>query len=199
MRFVFDERRAAQAAARLLDRHDGTMPYIKLIKLLYLADRAALIETGAPITGDRFFSMRHGPVLSRVLDLIRDDRPADDSVWHGYVVRERFDARLIGNTESKRLSDFDRGVLDGVFDAYGCLREWDVVARTHALPEWKDPGDTAIPIEPEDILRYNDFTEDEIKRVAGQANAEYSLHTTLKRIDRERRKKVEHAHSPASR
>ena len=182
MRFVFDERRAAQAAARLLDRHDRTMPYIKLIKLLYLADRESLIETGAPITGDRFVSMRHGPVLSRVLDLIKDDCPAEDSVWHGYVARKRFDACLVGNTESKRLSDVDRGILDGVFDAYGCLKEWDVVARTHALPEWKDPGNTAIPIEPEDILRYNDFTEAEIERVAEQAHAVYSFHTLLEGV-----------------
>ena len=182
MRFVFDERRAAQAAARLLARHDGTMPYIKLIKLLYLADRAALVEGGAPITGDRFVSLRHGPALGRVLDLIKDDCPAEDSVWHGYVVRERFDARLVGTTESKRLSDVDRGILDGVSDAYGCLKEWDVVARTHALPEWKDPGNTAIPIEPEDILRYNDFTEAEIERVAEQAHAVYSFHTLLEGV-----------------
>ena len=182
MRFVFDERRAAQAAARLLDRHDRKMPYIKLIKLLYLADRESLIETGAPITGDRFVAMRHGPVLSRVLDLIKDDCPAEDSVWHGYVARKRFDARLVGNTESKRLSDVDRGILDGVFDAYGCLKEWDVVARTHALPEWKDPGNTSIPIEPEDILRYNDFTEAEIERVAEQAHAVYSFHTLLEGV-----------------
>ena len=179
MRFVFDERRAAQAAARLLDRNGGTMPYIKLIKLLYLADRAALVEGGHPITGDRFVSMRQGPVLSRVLDLIKDDCPAEDSVWHGYVARKRFDARLVGNAESKRLSDFDRGVLDGVFDAYGCLREWDVIARTHALPEWKDPGDSAIPIEPEDILRYSGYSEAEIESVADDAGARYSLHMLM--------------------
>ena len=179
MRFVFDERRAAQAAARLLHKHGGTMPYIKLIKMLYLADRESLIETGEPITGDRFVSMRHGPVLSRVLDLIKDDCPAEDSIWHGYVARKRFDACLVGDTESKQLSDFNRDVLDGVFDAYGCLKEWDVVARTHALPEWKDPGDSITPIEPEDILRYNDFTEAEVERVAEQAHAVYSFHVLL--------------------
>ena len=179
MRFVFDERRAAQAAARLLHKHGGTMPYIKLIKMLYLADRESLIETGEPITGDRFVSMRHGPVLSRVLDLIKDDCPAEDSIWHGYVARKRFDACLAGNTDDGWLSDRNRDILDGISDVYGCLREWDVVARTHALPEWKDPGTTSIPIEPEDILRYNDFTETEIERVAEQAHAVYSFHTLL--------------------
>ena len=182
MRFVFDERRAAQAAARLLDKHGGTMPWLKLVKLLYLADRAALVEGGYPITGDRFVSMRFGPVLGRVLDLIKDDCPAEDSVWHGYVARKRFDACLVGNTESKRLSDVDRGILDGVFDAYGCLGEWDVVARTHALPEWKDPGNTAIPIEPEEILRYSGYSEEEIESVADDAGAFYSFHMLMESV-----------------
>ena len=189
MRFVFDERRAAQAAARLLDKHGGTMPWLKLVKLLYLADRAALVEGGYPITGDRFVSMRFGPVLGRVLDLIKDDCPAKDSVWHGYVVRERFDARLAGNADTGWLSDVNRDLLDSVFETYGCLKEWDVVARTHALPEWKDPGDSAIPIEPEDILRYSGYSEKAIGYVADQAEAEYSLHTTLQRIRIERMKR----------
>ena len=51
MEFFFDERRAAQAASLLLERRAGRMPYIKLIKLLYLADREALIETGRPDHG----------------------------------------------------------------------------------------------------------------------------------------------------
>lgn len=182
MRFVFDERRAAQAAARLLNRHDGTMPCIKLVKLLYLADRAALVEGGTPITGDRFVSMRQGPVLGRVLDLIEEDCPAGDSIWHGYVARERFDARLVGPADNEWLSKYNMDVLDGVFDAYGCLGAWDVVARTHALPEWKDPGDSAIPIEPEDILRYSGYSEEEIESVADDAGAFYSLHMLMESV-----------------
>ena len=38
--FIFDERKAAQAAAHLLRRHGSSMWDIKLIKLLYLADRS---------------------------------------------------------------------------------------------------------------------------------------------------------------
>ena len=199
MRFVFDERRAAQAAARLLDKHGGTMPWLKLVKLLYLADRAALVEGGHPITGDRFVSVRFGPVLGRVLELIKDDCPAGDSIWHSYIARERFDARLVGDTESKRLSDYDREVLDGILDSFGCRRAWDVVAYTQALPEWKDPGESVVPIEPEDVLRYSGYSEKAIGYVADQAEAEYSLHITLTRIGDERRRKLEHAPIPASR
>ena len=46
------------------------MNYTKFIKLLYLADRAALIRWGRPISTDRYVSMKHGPVLSNVFDLV---------------------------------------------------------------------------------------------------------------------------------
>ena len=159
----------------LLDRHGRRMPYIKLIKLLYLADREALIETGSPITGDRFVSMKYGPVLSRVIDLIKEPNPAEDSVWHSYVARERFDAVLTGSPESNHLSEYDEGVLESIFASHGSLKEWDVVARTHALPEWTDPGRRATSIEPEDILRYAGFSDEEVDAAAAQAAATYKL------------------------
>ena len=84
MRFVFDERKAAQAASILLERSGGSMDYLKLVKLLYLADRAALIETEAPITDDHYASMKHGPVPCQVLELILQEHPAEDSIWASY-------------------------------------------------------------------------------------------------------------------
>ena len=179
MEFFFDERKAAQAASVLLDRHEGRMPYIKLLKLLYLADREALIETGLPITGDRFVSLKFGPVLSRVLDLIKDSSPAENSVWHSYVARERFDAVLVGSPESDHLSEYDEGVLSDIFDSCGHEKWPFVVARTHALPEWTDPGTSALPIAPEDILRYAGYTDEEVRAAAGLADSVYSLRSHL--------------------
>jgi uncharacterized phage-associated protein len=49
----FDESKATEAAAFLLSRSDQTMNYMKLIKLLYLTDREALIRWGRPISTDR--------------------------------------------------------------------------------------------------------------------------------------------------
>lgn len=39
------------------------MSYLRMLKLLYLADRESLKETGHTITGDRVVAMEHGPVL----------------------------------------------------------------------------------------------------------------------------------------
>ena len=179
MRFFFDEHRAAQAASILLERSGGTMPYIKLIKLLYLADRAALIETGSPITGDRYVSMTFGPVLSKVLNLIKQASPREDSIWHRYVRRENFDAVLVGKAECDLLAEFDVDLLNAIFESYGNWRSWAVVNHTHALPEWTDPGETSIPIDPADILRYAGFSHYELRVALDQAEFAYSLRTQL--------------------
>ena len=60
---MYNERRTAEAAAYLLHRAGGTLPALKLMNLLYLAERLSLKRYGEPLTGDRLVSMPHGPVL----------------------------------------------------------------------------------------------------------------------------------------
>lgn len=177
MDFVFNERKAAQAAARLLDRHDGRMPYLKLIKLLYLADRQSLVESGTPITGDRFVSMDRGPVLSKVLDLIRADPRTGASAWHEYVSPPvNFEVSLLRPAEGDELSEYERDLLDRVVEEYGHMSRWDLVEHTHDLPEWVDPAGSAIDIDVTVILRGAGFTAEEIRAVREQADAAYSFH-----------------------
>ena len=47
------------------------MNYTKLIKELYFSDREALRTKGFSITGDIYYSMKKGPVLSNLLNLIK--------------------------------------------------------------------------------------------------------------------------------
>ena len=73
---MYDERRAAEAAAYLLHRAGGTMPIDKLMALLYLAERLSLQRYGEPLTGDRLVSMPHGPVLAETYALATRRIPA---------------------------------------------------------------------------------------------------------------------------
>ena len=181
MRFVFDERKAAQAASILLERAGGSMDYLKLIKLLYLADRVALIETESPITGDRYVSMKHGPTPCQVLELIMQEHPPEDSIWHSYVKRRYFDALLCGQVESEQLSESNVALLNDIYEVYGKLRPSAVVSQTQALPEWQDPSETSIPIDPADILRYAGYSEYAVSLAEDQAEAERYLHEHLVR------------------
>ena len=176
MEFVFDEEKAAQAAAYLLRRHGEPMPYIKLIKLLYLADRKALIENGYPITGDRLVSMPKGPVLSQILDLITWESRDEGSEWRKHVsLPFNYLVMAIGSRDQGRLSDYDRSALDAVFDEFGRMDKWDVVDHAHTLPEWVDPDGSSRDIDPRVILREAGYTEEGIEDVEDAAAGIRSL------------------------
>ena len=82
MRTCLDEVKAVQIAARFL-KMQGTVDatnYTKLVKLLYLCDREALDIWNQPLTGDKYCWIKNGPVLSGVLDRIRE-KVAHKTYW----------------------------------------------------------------------------------------------------------------------
>ena len=60
----FDARRAGQIAAFFTKREGGLINVVKLIKLIYLADRQHMASYEEPMFMDSFVSMRLGPVNS---------------------------------------------------------------------------------------------------------------------------------------
>ena len=164
---LFNEPKATQAAARLLTLRGGTMSYVKLIKLLYLADREARIRWGRPITTDRYVSMDNGPVVSRIYDLIRDEPlPNSFRIWRKFISDpENYEVRLLGDPGSGELSRPEQELIDEVFAQHGRQNRWRVVDYTRSLPEWTYPDGGALPIEYRDILKAAHKTEEEISAV----------------------------------
>lgn len=170
IRFPFNERKAAQVAALILRRHAGAYSYIGLIKLMYLADRRALVETGMPLTGDDLVSMQYGPVLSKVKDCMTGWQGAGEE-WLEFVSRsEDNEVRLLAEVAVRdELSDYEVEVLEAVDTEFGHLKPFDLVEVTHKLPEWRDPSSTAIPIDPADILRAEGVSAERIKQIEAEA------------------------------
>src|SRR5260370_7701525 len=83
MKLRFDEAKATQAAALILKLRGDRMHYLKLIKLLYLVDRAALLNWGVPVTTDHYVSMDNGPVVSRIYNLITEETPKP--LWAEFI------------------------------------------------------------------------------------------------------------------
>ncbi len=167
MMLLFNEAKATQAAARLLTLRGGTMSYVKLIKLLYLADREALIRWGRPITTDRYISLDNGPVVSRMYDLIRDEPPPNSfRIWPKFISNpEDYEVRLLGDPGSGELSSAERQLIDEIFAQHGHQNRWTVVDYTRSLPEWTNPDGGALPIEYCDILKAAHKTADEIAAI----------------------------------
>ncbi len=167
MRFVFDGRKAAQAAAYLLVKSGGSMKYIKLLKLLYLADRQSFIETGYPITGAKMMSMNHGPVLSEVYSHISWGGDVDTPWSDAITAPTDFSVSLRSEAgEFLYLSEYDEEVLGRVFDKFGHMDPWALVRFTHTLPEWKDPDGSSVPIDTRIILEEAGKSRAEIEEVA---------------------------------
>jgi hypothetical protein len=166
MRFVFNERKAAQAAAHLLLLHDDrSMDLYVLIKLLYLADRKALLDTGYSITGDQMVSMQWGTLLSNVYDAIKQQSPdAGFAIWSEYMGRSLGFKVLLKSDypETDELSSYELRVLDETHALHRHFRFTDFVNLTHGFAEWSDPGSSSSPIDPKDILRAEGVPEERI-------------------------------------
>jgi uncharacterized phage-associated protein len=167
MRMRYREDKATQAAARLLWRRGAPMSHLKLIKLLYLVDREALIRFGRPVTGDSYVSMPHGPVLSSTLDRINQGEYYRDGYWGRHIApKQDHQVALRGGVPNDQLSRAEEELIDEVFEKYGRMRRWDLVEFTHTLPEWHDPQGSSHPIDPAEILRDAGYSDDDIRDIA---------------------------------
>ncbi len=131
------------------------MSYMKLIKLLYLADREALARWGRPITTDHYVSMDKGPVLSHVLDCINEGPGPDiKSYWAQHIApSSNYEVTLSAIPDGELLSEAEDELLDEIFEKHGHLSRWAIVDLVHGLPNWHDPDGRAIPIGYDEILR----------------------------------------------
>ncbi|MGH9611716.1 MAG: Panacea domain-containing protein [Bryobacteraceae bacterium] len=146
------------------------MKYLKLIKLLYLADREALSRWSRPITTDNYVSMDNGPVLSQVLKRIDDGAaPGEPTFWTSHIVPcGDWDVILTADPSDGQLSKAEERVLDKIFEQFGHRNRWDIVKFVHTLPEWQDPSGSAIPIDYRDILKALKKPDEEIAAIEAE-------------------------------
>lgn len=136
--FKFESLKALQAAGVMLREEPGhCIHFMKLLKLLYIAERTSLQETGQMITGDRVFAMQRGPVLSSVCDLMNGTH-SDVECWDAHIERERFHLTLKSNPGVHKLSRFQVELLQQIAREYRDKDEWEMVEVTHRFQEWKN-------------------------------------------------------------
>jgi hypothetical protein len=154
MSHSFNEKKATQAAVRLLERSGGSTPMMTLVRMLYLADREAILRWGRPITGDRFVFLRRGPVLIQVLDLLTEggEPQAAPSPWAARIRHRDGAVAFDGAGDDPQLSDEEREVLDEVARQHGDKAPGDLAGLTRLLPEWREPRNGALPFTAQDIV-----------------------------------------------
>lgn len=154
MWFPLNLNKAMQAAGVLLEFESSSrMDKLRLVKLLYMADRKALCETGNPIIGTRVVAMDNGPLHSEILDLINGEHVREPEWAHffhldGYSVVMKIDPgrSLLSRYEIEKLLLVSRDMLP--------YSTYEVVEITHGFEEWKKnrKSGTSTDISLEDLL-----------------------------------------------
>jgi uncharacterized phage-associated protein len=183
---VFDELRAAQMAAYFIGRAGGQLSVLKLMKLMYIADRLSLEKHGHPITFDQMVSMDHGPVLSSVYNLTQgtiEGHPKGWDYWisersgHDVVLRQAMTPESL-----EELSDADIDVLAETWQRVGHLRKWEIRDWTHRnLKEWKDPHGSSIPIDYASIFVALGHDQERARKMAERLDDQIGMHRNLSR------------------
>lgn len=163
--FSFNEVKTTQIASLFIKKAGGRLNYTKLIKLLYLTDREAFRLWERPLTGDSYFSMPKGPILSNTLDLINyEENPEDKSFWYRFISKENYNVTSKDEPGIGELSKREIDLIDRIHEKYKDKDQWQMIDICHDVcPEWKHPGDTSIPIRIEDILAHLNKTERDIE------------------------------------
>lgn len=180
---AFNERKTAQMAAFFLHQGGGKLDVLKLMKLLYLADRTAMDWYETPISGDRMVSMPKGPVLSTTLDLMNGGRSSVPDGWTYWVAdREAYQVALQADRSVSQqphlgaLSEAEIEVLGEVWKQFGHMGKYELVDFTHdRCDEWKDPCGSSRPIAYADVFKALGRDGEEAREAAASLESQDSM------------------------
>lgn len=186
---MFTGEKTAQMAAYFIDKEDERqIEILKLIKLLYLADRESVDRYGEPISYDKMVSMDHGPVLSRTLDLINgcvSDK--DGAQWDAWISDRKSHCVSLRKSAARehldQLSDADIEVLADVWDQFGQMSKWEIRDYTYdRLSEWRDPRGSSLPISEYRLLVALGRGEQEAREIAEEIREQRQLNYAVSTI-----------------
>jgi uncharacterized phage-associated protein len=148
---------------------------MRLLKLLYLANRRSLEEIGDPIVDDDVVAMRYGPVLSNTYDLIKGNslNGEDRATWaKHFKVVDWIQIRMLSDPGTAHLSDYDVETLIQIASQYKDTEDDDLSALTHTFDEyirnWDDSRNSER-ISENDLLRGIGYTPKETKEILKEA------------------------------
>lgn len=159
--------------------HENKITRLRLMKLLWLADRIHLNRYGRFILKDTYYALPHGPVPSKTMDL------SENSVEDIFTVRG-YEIEAEDHFDPKYFSKSDLEVFEEVWERFGGLKESVLRDYSHFFPEWKrfekELGDETLSksypmvvddffIEPTDVADFKlDSGRSEISRCIFQTN-----------------------------
>lgn len=174
MLLEFDYKKATQAINYLTKKEGGQIDKLKLIKLIYFADRYHLRRYGRPMLNDAYFAMPLGPVGSSVKDIAEfSDFLAEEERGYAskYFARGGQDNTVVSVSEVDIdvFSKSEVEALDFAYNEFGKYSASTLVNVTHRYPEW-DKFKSALESKEttREPMSYSDFFKDPSNGVRDQ-------------------------------
>ncbi len=152
----FDPEKIVQAIGVLLREHkDETASKLRILKMLYIADRECIKENSFPMFGSRTVAMDHGPLHSDALRLIDGEHTAETLI-HKHVCRSGYLLSLRGGGDGvDLLSRYEIEKLQELCRKFAAKGDWEIShGITHQFAEWTKhtANGTSQTIPIEDII-----------------------------------------------
>ena len=133
-----------QAVSYLQERCDCTN-YMKLVKMLFFADRHIFRHHGILLTNDHYVALKDGPVCSSTLNIFTKN---EDWFYNSLSSEEKeylndrikyiseYD-RSVKEVDDSWLSIADKNALDFAIENFGKFDQFQLRDIAHDYPEWK--------------------------------------------------------------
>lgn len=151
------QKKSIQAISYLANKSERrTINKLKLVKLLWIADKYHLIKYGRPILKDRYCAMKFGPVQTEMLDLLKKE---NIDYINENLIKHQYSLTAIKEPETLLFSESDLEVLDLVWERFGLIDNFALAELSHYYPEWrKFEDDIKNPNKPSSYdMNWEDF------------------------------------------
>lgn len=144
----FRARKAAQICSFFALKNDGMIEKLKLIKLIYFAERLSLSKYSHPMLFDEFYSLPHGPICSSTLNGI--DGLTNEELWSEYIARNGnilVAIKKLDRDEMDEISEAEMSVISDIWDKMGHMSPSQLRNYSHKnCPEYTETESSRIPI-----------------------------------------------------
>jgi uncharacterized phage-associated protein len=170
MQFRANAEKATDAVARLIQKSGKNADYLRLVKLIYLADRKSILERGMPIVGGKFYSMRKGPANGDIMDFVKCRNAPR---WKELIAPlSGHSLSILSEPDCGSLSESEIQILDSVVDQHSDKTTEELVQWCHKnCPEYKHVMWGRKEIGVEAILSAEGKSAESIARIVSEGMA----------------------------
>lgn len=136
-----DTKKIIQALTYLAYKQEGhVIDNMKAFKLLWLADRYRIRNSGRTITGDTYYAMPYGLVPSDAKCLLDGEKTKlkNDKNYKQRYIKSTLDHsyEAVAEPDLDQLSEADIEALDRVLALFGNMEPKELSEFSHLFPEW---------------------------------------------------------------